>query len=161
MNTPGRPSCPYCRWPLNRCSCATIQPIATRSRLVFLMHPKEARRQRTGTGRLTHLCLPNSEILVADQFDQHARLAELLADPERLPFLLYPDATALSPGQLSVPTPGQALLFLIVDATWSCAQKMLRRSSQLQALPRIRFSPVEPSAWVFKQQPAAYCLSTL
>jgi len=36
--------------------------MATRTKLVFLMHPKEFKDQRTGTGRLTHLCLADSEL---------------------------------------------------------------------------------------------------
>lgn len=58
------------------------------------MHPKEAKHQRTGTGRLSHLCLADSEILVGIEFANNARFNELLNDKKYLPFLMYPGADA-------------------------------------------------------------------
>ena len=40
-------------------SSGDITPMATRTRLVFLMHPKEHKHEKAATGRLTHLCLAN------------------------------------------------------------------------------------------------------
>ena len=37
------------------------------------------------------------------------------------------------------------LLVLLLDATWSCARKMLKLSPSLQRLPRIMFTPSAPS----------------
>ena len=34
----------------------------TRTRFVFLMHPKEFKQEKAATGRLTHLCLVRSEV---------------------------------------------------------------------------------------------------
>jgi DTW domain-containing protein YfiP len=36
--------------------------MVTRTRFVFLMHPKEFKKERANTGRLTHLCLAESVI---------------------------------------------------------------------------------------------------
>ncbi len=33
----------------------------TRTRFVFLMHPKEYKHEKAATGRLTHLCLRRSD----------------------------------------------------------------------------------------------------
>mgnify|MGYP001544593586 FL=1 len=41
----------------------------TATRFVFLMHPKEFKQEKAATGRLTHLCLPNSELHVGIGFD--------------------------------------------------------------------------------------------
>lgn len=144
----------------------------TRTRFVFLMHPKEFKEEKAGTGRLTHLCLANSEIHMGKGFDEHWRVAEILADRRYKPVLLYPGAGALNLS--SAPhdevkrflTPESAavqqeLLVFVLDATWGGARKLLRLSPSLQNLPRIMFTPSAPSRFVIKQQPHAGCLSTL
>jgi DTW domain-containing protein YfiP len=122
----------------------------------------EYKRVKAGTGRLTHLSLPNSELHVATDFDAHAPVQRLLADPARRVLLLYPGEPALDPaaGDLS-PADPRTLTILLLDATWSCARKMLRLSPSLQRLPRLRLGPVTPSRYLIKQQPAEGCLSTL
>lgn len=136
--------------------------MATATRFVFLMHPKEFKREKAGTGRLTHLCLVNSEIVVGVEFDDHPRLCALIADPANHVVLLYPGADAVN---LSTDEPpaldGRRLVVLLLDATWACARKMLRVSPSLQRLPRVMFTPTAPSKYVIKQQPQEGCLSTL
>jgi len=138
--------------------------MSTRTRFVFLMHPKEFKREKAGTGRLTHLCLPNSEIRMGTDFDHHPEVQALLRDPANHCVLLYPGPTArnLSRGELTRAELGERrLVVLLLDATWACARKMLRLSPTLQALPRIMFTPGAPSRFIIKQQPQEGCLSTL
>jgi DTW domain-containing protein YfiP len=136
----------------------------TRTRFVFLMHPKEFKQEKASTGRLTHLCLPNSEIIVGIDFERAERLQELLGDRNNLPLLLYPgaDAKNLSEGELTAgEVSGRQLVVFVLDATWSGARKMLRLSPSLQRLPRVMFTPSSRSRFVIKQQPHPSCLSTL
>lgn len=159
-----RVSCLRCFWPVSLCWCGSIAPMATRTRFVLLMHPKEFKREKAGTGRLTHLCLADSEIQVGVEFDRHEAVQEILRDPANFPVLLYPGPTArnLSRGELApAELGGRRLVVLALDATWACARKMLRLSPSLQALPRIMFTPESPSRFVIKQQPQEGCLSTL
>jgi DTW domain-containing protein YfiP len=156
--------CYRCFWPQSLCWCGSIHPIATRTRFVFLMHPKEFKEEKAGTGRLTHLCLANSEIHVGTTFDRHENVQALLRDPENFPVLLYPGENArnLSRGDLSsTELGGRRLVVLLLDATWSGARKMLKLSPCLQQLPRVMFTPGAPSRYVIKQQPQEGCLSTL
>jgi DTW domain-containing protein YfiP len=128
------------------------------------MHPKEFKQEKAGTGRLTHLCLAESEIQMGVEFDAHAAVQERLNDPTFFPVLLYPGETAvnLSRGEFkSAVLEGRRLLVVVLDATWSGARKMLRLSPSLQRLPRIMFTPSAPSRYVIKQQPQPGCLSTL
>jgi DTW domain-containing protein YfiP len=138
--------------------------MTTRTKCVFLMHPKEFKREKAGTGRLTHLCLADSEIHMGIGFDAHPAVQALIADPRHFPVLLYPGETArnLSRGALQpADLGGRRLVVFLLDATWACARKMLRLSASLQRLPRIMFTPSSPSRYVIKQQPQAGCLSTL
>lgn len=138
--------------------------MGTRTRFVLLMHPKEFKQEKAATGRLTHLCLANSEIQVGVEFDEHEAVQRLIADPENYPVLLYPGENAhdLSRGGL---TPemlqGRRLVVFLLDATWSCARKMLRVSPTLQRLPRVKFTASGRSRYLIKRQPQEGCLSTL
>lgn len=155
--------CYRCFWPRDLCWCSQIVPMPTRTRFVLLMHPKEFKREKAGTGRLTHLCLPNSRIIMGSSFDGHPELASCLADDRYHSVLLYPGRQALN---LSAPDAAPAaserpLQVFILDATWAGARKMLRLSPDLLHLPRIMFTPAAPSRYLIKQQPQTGCLSTL
>jgi len=159
-----RETCYRCFWPKALCWCPSIRPMETRTRIVLLMHPKEFKQEKAGTGRLTHLCLSRSEIHMGIGFDQDEAVQALIHDPRNYPVLLYPGTTArnLSRGDLTAADlGGRQLVVFVLDATWSGARKMLRLSPTLQALPRIMFTPAAPSRFVIKQQPQEGCLSTL
>jgi len=128
------------------------------------MHPKEYKEEKAATGRLTRLCLANSEIHMGVNFDAHRPVQALINDPRYFPLLLYPskDAFNLSekgfgPSLLN----GRRLLVFLLDATWRNAAKMFKRSPSLQKLPRIMFVPEEKSRYIIKKQPHDWCLSTL
>ncbi len=136
----------------------------TRTRFVFLMHPKEFKEEKAGTGRLTRLSLANSELHMGKDFTADEAVVELIADPANFPVLLYPGVGArnLSQGELTpIDLGGRRLVVFLLDATWAGARKMLRLSPNLQALPRIMFTPTTKSRYVIKQQPQEGCLSTL
>ena len=119
---------------------------------------------RANTGRLTHLCLADSEIHLGIGFDDHAAVQALINDPRNYPVLLYPgrDARDLSKGELrAADFAGRRLVVFLLDATWRLVRPMLRTSLSLQRLPRIMFSNAAPSRYVIKRQPEPGCLSTL
>jgi DTW domain-containing protein YfiP len=143
--------------------------MATASRIVLLTHPKEYRRQKTGTGRLACLNLANCESLPGIAFDDHPRVRELSDDPANRCYLLYP-----SPGAVTLSgsdgaglgragtglSEGRIVVFMI-DSTWACSRAVLRESPGISRLPRIRLEPREPSRWRIKRQPRANCLATI
>jgi DTW domain-containing protein YfiP len=136
----------------------------TRTRFAILMHPREWKREKAATGRLTHLCLADSEIHVGIGFDEHAGVQALLRDPTLHPVLLYPGPGALDLSAGALPPAalgGRRLAVIALDATWSLGRKMLRLSPSLQRLPRVMFATPAPSRYVIKQQPHPACLSTL
>lgn len=145
--------------------------MATRTKFVFLMHPKEFKYEKAATGRLTHLCLSNSCLQMGIGFDDDEVVQSLIKDPAYTPMLLYPGLEALNLSTLSATQPAHSelqarlgerpLMVFLLDATWALGRKMLRLSPTLQRLPRIMFTPAAPSRYVIKQQPHPSCLSTL
>lgn len=159
--------CYRCNWPARLCWCGSITPLPVRTKFVFLMHPHEQKRVRTNTGRLTHLCLGESELHVGARFDNDTAVQALIADPNNFPVLLYPGPAAfdLSKGDRSeTPFPdlaGRRLVVFLLDTTWNLARSMLRDNPGLRSLPHIMFSGAAPSRYVIKKQPEPGCLSTL
>jgi len=159
-----RETCYRCFWPKAHCWCASLEPMSTRTRFVLLMHPKEWKREKAATGRLTHLCLADSELHMALECDAHPAVQTILGDPANYPVLLYPGEGArnLSRGELTATDlAGRRLVVFLLDATWGRARKMLKLSPRLQQLPRVAFTATAPSRYVIKRQPQAGCLSTL
>ena len=136
----------------------------TRTKFVILMHPYEHKRVKANTGRLTHLCLADSELHLGIGFDEHEAVQALINDPRNFPVLLYPgrDSRDLSKGELPVADlAGRRLVVVLLDATWRLVRPMFRTSLSLQRLPRIMFTNAAPSRYIIKRQPEPGCLSTL
>ena len=158
-----REFCYRCFKPKSACFCDGLIPVDCGVKFVLLMHPKEANRQKTGTGHLAALRLPESEILVGVDFTNHRRLNELLEDPQYYPVLLYPAEDAWTAGKEGFKeTVGEKkLLVIIVDSTWFCSKKILKQSQNLHSLPKFSFSGNYRSIFTFKKEPAEYCVSTI
>lgn len=155
--------CYVCFRPKETCVCSVLRPFDPGIKFVFLMHPKEAKRQRTGTGRIAHAGLVGSEVLVGVDFTKNERLCALLCDPQYFPVLLYPGAdswTAKTPG-FKEKIGGRTVLALIIDSTWFCSKKMLRLSENVAHLPKLSFSNRYTSIFTFKREPSAECVSTI
>lgn len=154
--------CHTCRRPEATCVCRCVTPIRTRTRFVFLTHPKEHRKNRIGTGRIAHLSLPRSEIVVGIDFGAHDRVNTLIDDPNSDCRLLYPDPCGqnLSRGEYR-PRPARRPVFFLIDGTWACAQTILRKSDNVRRLPRVAFDYTAPSRFAIKRQPRPECLATI
>ena len=155
--------CLKCFRPLQTCYCSYIKQVDTGVKFVFLMHPVEAYKQKTGTGRLASLSLTDSEIIIDDTFDNNKKTQALIRNPEYFPMILYPGKEACFAESFNFKnTIGKKkLLIFLIDATWIQARKMIFRSPSLQKLPRITFSREYRSRFAIKTQPADYCLSTI
>ena len=151
--------------PSSTCICKHINSFQTKTRFIILMHPKEYKKERNGTGRMTKLQLENSEIIVGVDFTNNKRVNEILRNENSCSFLLYPgeDNFNLSVRENSeiIPFMGDNPHLFILDGTWPCARKMLKMSKNLQELKRVSFDNKIESKFIIKQQPAALCLSTI
>jgi DTW domain-containing protein YfiP len=141
--------------------CEHVRPIKTKTKFVILMHPKEFQKVKNGTGHLTHLSLPNSELYIGVDFRDHRRVNALVQDTNNLCYVLYPDNDSHNLNEDKIEAEGRQVVIFIIDATWSTAQKLLNVSSNLQVLPKLSFTHTKSSQFQIKEQPEAYCLSTI
>ena len=156
-----RAKCYRCYRPLTSCMCQHVKPIKTKTKFVVLMHPKEFQKVKNGTGHLTHLSLPNSELYIGVDFRDHRRVNALLQDTNNLCYALYPDESSHNLNEDKIETEGRQVVIFIIDATWSTAQKLLNVSTNLQSIPKLSFTHTKSSQFQIKEQPEAYCLSTI
>lgn len=155
--------CYKCFKPISNCLCKYTKELDTKIKFIFLMHPKEFRRQRTGTGNLAHICLKDSEIIVGLDFEKNERLQSLLKDKKYFPVLMYPSENALNAKSQNFVQSigGKTLLVLILDATWFCAKKMIEHNPFLLELPYLSFYGDYRSIFTFKHEPKPECVSTI
>ncbi len=158
-----REQCYACRRAKINCLCGSVKPFSTRMRFVILMHEKEAKKQKTGTARLAKLCLTNAELLIGTDFTRDERVNALLRDTSYSPFVLYPGPKAVNfeaMGKEFLPA-GKTFLIFVVDGTWNCARRLLNRSRNISALPRLSFARGYVSKFAIKRQPMRHCVSTI
>ncbi|MGK0367254.1 MAG: DTW domain-containing protein YfiP [Thermoproteota archaeon] len=146
------------------CLCTECKSVKTPFKFIILMHPMEAKKERNGTGRLAHLCLDNSEIHMGINFTEHNKVNELINDTNNDCFMMYPgnDTFNVDDQNFSqkIDYKKQTVLFLL-DATWPCAKKMLKKSRNLISLRRVSFTNKKESLFAIKHQPIMGCLSTI
>jgi DTW domain-containing protein len=141
--------------------------VDTGIKFVFLMHPKEAYRQKTGTGRLASLSLVDSEIIIGVDFTSNKRLNLLISGKgefaQYFPVVLYPsrDAYFTDSPAFREAIGEKKLLVILVDATWYLALKMIKLSTNLKPLPKLSFRNEYRSQFHIKLQPDPICLSTI
>ena len=160
-----RIKCYKCKRPSSSCICKHINPFQTKTRFIILMHPKEYKKEKNGTGHMTKLQLENSEIIVGVDFTNNERVNEILTKDNSCSFLLYPGKDTFN---LSIRKSSEIISFIgnnpnifILDGTWPCARKMLKLSKNLQKLKRVSFDNKIKSKFILKQQPDSLCLSTI
>lgn len=152
-----REVCATCRRPVVVCYCAHVAPIETRTRVLFLQHPRE-HDVPINTARIARLCLPNSEIRVGIDFANDAVVNAAIADTERPAVLLFPSADAKD---IRTEPPAHDVTLVVVDGTWWQAEKLLKSNPQIRALPCYSLAPSQASRYRIRREPAEHCVATI
>ncbi|WP_428026743.1 tRNA-uridine aminocarboxypropyltransferase [Arcobacter sp.] len=155
-----REYCYQCNRAKLSCVCGLIRPFNTNTKFIILMHPKEYKKTKNNTGKITHKSLLNSKIYVGIDFSENKELNAIINDSSNSCFILYPGEDSINLTTNTIDTKKQKVIFLI-DSTWACSKKMLKLSTNLNSLPKISFNFESNSAYEFKKQPSEYCLSTI
>lgn len=155
--------CPRCMKKGEFCLCKYTEEIDSGIKFVLLMHPKEVKKNRTGTGWITRISLKGCEIIEGLDFAENTRLNKLLEDPQYYPVLLYPgeDAWTASREKFKEKIGNRTLLAIIIDSTWFCSRKIIQHNPQLLKLPKLSFSGSYRSIFTFKREPRPEYISTI
>ena len=151
-----RPTCRRCLRPEPFCVCAGLGPFPSRTRVVLLQHPREA-RLAICSAWLTRVALENAELHRGVCFEAHPRVAGIAARVGTA--LLFPGPTS-TPADALAGSPPEVLV--VLDGTWLQAEKMLAANPALAALPRLTLAPGHESGYgALRREPAEGHLSTI
>ncbi|WP_460805655.1 tRNA-uridine aminocarboxypropyltransferase [Microbulbifer agarilyticus] len=154
-----REICPTCQRPRNMCYCGALVRIPSRIKVLIIQHPQE-QKHPFNTGRMAHLCLDSSELVIAETLSEES-LKQLLKPRSAL---LYPSLSWLPPVAAIEPgSPQGAALeqLVVIDATWRKSKKMLHLQPLLQQLPRVSFSGDMSSNYQVRKSSMENSLSTI
>jgi len=150
----GHKYCYRCFRPVRNCLCQEARPFFTQTEFIFLLHSKEARKEKTGTGRLAQLCLQNSRLFSGTDFSEDHSVNQLLSDPEYYSVLLFPGENSVDINTTRSLQPAEKKLRVFVpDGTWTLIKRMIKKNTALSRLPQICFTPPRPSQFVLKKEP--------
>lgn len=159
--------CRHCLQPEFSCFCGWIREFDPGIDFVILIHPIEIKRRRITTGRMAHMCLRGSQLIMGQVYTSDLRVNSILNDPSRSCYLLYPGKKSanlsLMPQEArsELRRGGKRVTIFVVDGTWATAKKTVNQSLNLQSLPRICFTPPGPSTFRVRKQPRPECYSTI
>jgi len=156
-----REKCYSCYRPKSSCMCEYINKIETNTKFVLLMHPKEFKKTKNGTGRFTHISLPNSSLFIGIDFNKHPLINEMINNLNNNCFVLYPGLSSIKLNSVNIQEENKTNIIFIIDSTWPCSKKILAVSKNISGLPKISFEHTKSSAFKIKTQPNPYCLSTI
>ncbi|KHL70555.1 hypothetical protein SF06_06390 [Pseudomonas flexibilis] len=153
--------CPRCRVAPAYCLCPWTPHVATQAGMCLVMHDIEALKP-TNTGWLIADVVPDTFAYGWSRVDVDARLEALLADPQWQPYVVFPGEYA-EPGRVVEAVelqPGKRPLFILLDATWTEARKMFRKSPYLDHLPVLSLQPEQLSRYRLRRSTRAEHLCT-
>ncbi|SJL85083.1 tRNA-uridine aminocarboxypropyltransferase [Vibrio palustris] len=135
-----RASCPECQLQY-QCVCSQIPHAPDcELHLTLLMHEKEVTRD-TNTGRWLCRALPHCNAYTWQRTAIEPQLLELIQDPNTQSVVVYPAPNSMTFTELVTSTDDKRPFhFIIIDATWQEAQKIVRKSPWLKALPFVALS---------------------
>ncbi|HHF3152411.1 TPA: tRNA-uridine aminocarboxypropyltransferase [Vibrio diabolicus] len=143
--------CPDCGFQFN-CMCSLMPKLTSEHNILLLMHPNELTRD-TNTGQLLEQCQLNIERVIWDRKQPPAELLSLLADPSRYPVLLFPSEESVTLEHVALQSQQQTKtpLFMILDATWQEARKMINKSRWLESIPTMALSASADSQYQLRR----------
>jgi len=156
-----REKCYHCYRPSSSCMCGYICERETKTRFVILMHPKEFRKTKNGTGHFTNLSLKNCELHVGVDFTEHKVVNNILNDPKNQCYVLYPSESSINLNTQNIEVEQKQTVIFLIDSTWPCSRALLKQSPNIDALKKVSFTHTKSSAFKFKEQPNEYSLSTM
>lgn len=142
------PRCAQCRVIPEYCLCAWRPTVAARSAMCLLMYDVEPLKP-SNTGWLIADVIADTSAFGWSRKAVDARLLSLLDDPQWQPYIVFP-GEFVEPERVVgdvLPAAGKRPLFILLDATWTEARKMFRKSPYLERFPVLSLAPEQLSRY--------------
>lgn len=128
--------CARCRVAPSHCFCSLLPRVSANSAVCLIMHDVEPLKP-SNTGWLIADIVSDTHAFGWKRTAVDPALVELIGDPQYQPMVVFPGEYA-EPGRVIShvePAEGKRPLFILLDATWTEARKMFRKSPYLNQLP--------------------------
>ncbi|MFD2230904.1 tRNA-uridine aminocarboxypropyltransferase [Alkalimarinus sediminis] len=151
------------------CICQYRPKINSQVGFCLLTHETEYRKP-TNTGRLIADCLESTKVYTWSRTAIDPDLERDLADPQYQHWLVYPAEGSEQQDRVvsfaqNADSPqgcaGKKHIFILFDATWQQAAKMVRKSPYLNHLPILSLSPEHLSQYHLRRTSQAHHLCTV
>ena len=134
--------CRDCRVIESHCLCAWRPQVETRSGVCLIMTNKEVFKP-SNTGWLIADVVRDNHAFIWSRTEVDPKLLALLSDPQWQPYLVFP-GEYVAPERVThgvTPDSTKRPLFILLDATWTEARKIFRKSPYFDALPILSLLP--------------------
>ncbi|MCQ4257619.1 tRNA-uridine aminocarboxypropyltransferase [Stutzerimonas stutzeri] len=128
--------CVRCRVAPSHCLCSLMPRVSANSAVCLIMHDVEPLKP-SNTGWLIADIVSDTHAFTWKRTAVDPALLALLSDPQYQPMVVFPGEYAEPDRVISLvePKAGKRPLFILLDATWTEARKMFRKSPYLNQLP--------------------------
>ncbi len=150
--------CPRCKQHASLCVCALIHPIATRTKLILVIHRAEVRKP-TNTGLLATQLLSNSEVLVRGHEGKPSPPLEL--DSRSQPILLFPHENEATPLVRPPDIDDRPVTLIVPDGNWRQASKVRARVPGMRDVPCAMLPAGAPSTYRLRSEAHPLGLATI
>ncbi|MGH8381046.1 tRNA-uridine aminocarboxypropyltransferase [Pseudomonas sp.] len=142
------PRCPQCRVIFSHCLCAWRPQVPSDSAMCLLMHDTEPLKP-SNTGWLIADLIGDTSAFGWQRTSVDETLLALLDQPHWQPYIVFPGEFVAPQRVVSevVREPGKRPLFILLDATWTEARKMFRKSPYLDRFPVLSLQPEQLSRY--------------
>ncbi len=153
MRSRRTPRCPACHLPVALCLCAELPRVAVRTRVIIVMHRREAITS-SNTGRLAAAVLEGARLRVRGAVD--AGPPEPLPPGRRLALFPREGARVIGPEDAT----GDVVL-LVPDGTWGQARRLVYRDDDLREAEPVALPAVGPTRYALRRNRREGTVSTL
>ncbi|MFZ0153855.1 tRNA-uridine aminocarboxypropyltransferase, partial [Pseudomonas sp.] len=142
------PRCPQCRVIFSHCLCAWRPQVPSDSAMCLLMHDTEPLKP-SNTGWLIADLIADTSAFGWQRTSVDEALLALLDQPQWQPYIVFPGEFVAPQRVVSevAREPGKRPLFILLDATWTEARKMFRKSPYLDRFPVLSLQPEQLSRY--------------
>ena len=144
--------CPGCRVIPSHCLCAWRPKVSAKSAMCLVMHDVEPLKP-SNTGWLIADVIDETSAFPWSRTEVDPELLALIADPQWQPYIVFPGEFVAPERVVSEVRleEGKRPLFILLDATWSEARKMFRKSPYLEHLPVLSLEPEQLSRYKLRR----------
>ena len=151
--------CMRCRMHSSLCVCPLIPKLATRTRLVLVIHRAEDRKP-TNTGRLAVEAMENSRVIVRGRAEEPADEIPLGTDTR--PVFLFPHEGAVPLESVAhVAGDDRPVTLIVPDGNWRQASKVRNRVPGMKDVPCVSLPAGEPSIYRLRSEAHPFGLATV